>query len=176
MNLPQLSQRDRLALLVGGLFIVAALIFFGIVAPYRAALQRLDASIAARERQVTEMQAIREECLQLRRQLASTEQRMSSSADFSLFSMVENLSVRFAGRDSLVYMRPQPTVVQDGYREDSVEIKLENIGLAQLVRLLYAVDTGREPVQVKALRIKPRFDDRALLDAVLIFSSYGRAS
>lgn len=176
MKLSQLTQRDRVALLIGGLFVVTVLIFFGIVAPYRASLQRLDTRIAARQRQLKEMQTLRQECQQLRRQLAATEQRMSAGTDFSLFALVENLSVRFAGRDSLVYMRPRPTVVQHGYREDSVEIKLENISLAQLVRLLYAVETGREPVQVKALRIKTRFDDRSLLDAVLIFSSYGRAS
>jgi general secretion pathway protein M len=176
VNLPQLNQRDRLALVIGGLFVAAVLIFFAIISPYRAALQRLDTRIAARQRQLTEMQTLHQECLQLRRQLAVTEQRMATNTDFSLFSLVENLSVRFAGRDSLVYMRPRPTVVQNGYREDSVEIKLENIGLAQLVRLLHAVDTGRDPVQVKALRIKTRFDDRSLLDAVLIFSSYGRAS
>jgi general secretion pathway protein M len=176
VNLPQLTQRDRLALLIGGLFIVTVLIFFGIIAPYRASIQRLDARIAARQRQLKEMQALRQECLQLRRQLAATEQRMAANTDFSLFSLAENLSVRFAGRNSLVYMRPRPTLVQNGYREESVEIKLENIGLAQLARLLYAVDAGREPVQVKALRVKTRFDDRSLLDAVLIFSSYGRAS
>jgi general secretion pathway protein M len=176
VNLPQLTQRDRLALLIGGLIVAAALIFFGIAAPYRASMQRLDTRIAARQRQLAEMQTLRQECLQLRRKLAANEQRMAASTDFSLFALVENLSVRFAGRNSLVYMRPRPTVVQNGYREDSVEIKLENIGLSQLVRLLYAVDTGREPVQVKALRIKTRFDDRSLLDAVLIFSSYGRAS
>jgi general secretion pathway protein M len=71
-------------------------------------------------------------------------------------------------------MRPQPSSVQDTVRENSVEIKLEKIRLDQLIRLLYAIDSTDACLQVKNLRVKTRFDDRTLLDAVLTISSYGR--
>ena len=81
-----------------------------------------------------------------------------------------------ASKENLVYMRPQPASTQDGYREDSVEIKLEKIRLDQLVRLLYDIQNADAFLQVKNMRVKTRFDNRTLLDVVLTVSAYGRSS
>jgi general secretion pathway protein M len=71
-------------------------------------------------------------------------------------------------------MRPQPVAVKDEFKEESVEIKLEKIALDQLVRILYQIDTADAFLQVKNLRLKIRFDNKAQLDAVLTISAYER--
>lgn len=172
----QLSQRERLTLLAGALIVAVLLVLFGIVAPYRAALERLDTKIASRQRQLTEVRQLGQEYRQLQQQLAASERRLASGGDFSLLSFVEAASIRLAGRDSLVAMRPQPAATLEGFREEAVEVKLEKIRLNQLVQLLFAADKAPAPMLVKTLRIKPRFDDRNLLDVVITFASYRRSS
>jgi general secretion pathway protein M len=172
----QLNQRERFTLLAGAVIVVVLLFIFGIVAPYRAALGRLDNKIASKRRQLTEARQLGQEYQQLQQQLAASERRLASSGDFSLLSFVEAASIRLAGRDSLTAMRPQPATTLEGFREEAVEVKLEKIRLNQLVQLLFVADTAPAPMLVKTLRIKPRFDDRDLLDVVITFASYRRSS
>ena len=172
----QLSPRDRVTLLAGALIVVVLLFIFGIVAPYRSALERLDKKIASKQRQLVEVRQLSQEYRQLQQQLTASEQRLASSGDFSLLSFVEATSIRLAGRDSLTAMRPQPAATLEGFREEAVEVKLEKIRLNQLVQLLFAAESAPAPMLVKTLRIKPRFDDRNLLDVTLTFASYRRSS
>ncbi|MFA5515564.1 MAG: type II secretion system protein GspM [Desulfuromonadales bacterium] len=176
MNLPQLNPRERLAIIVGGLFVLAAILYLGVISPYQSTLSRLDARIASRQKQVREIQALRQDYLLLQRQLNEAENRLDKATGFSLFSFVEASATREAGRENLVYMRPQTGSSQEGFREESVEIKLEKLRLDQLVRFLYSFESAEAALQVKNLRIRTRFDDRSLLDAVMTVSMYGRAA
>ena len=179
MNLKQfnqLSQRERIILVAGAIIVVLLIFLFGVVAPYRAALERLDSKIASRQRQLVELGQLSNQYHQLQRQLAASERRFSEDADFSLLSFVEATSIRLAGRDNLISMRPQPAATVEGFREETVEVKLEKVRLHQLVQLLYAAETAPAPMLVKNLRVKTRFDDRNLLDVVVTFASYRRSS
>ncbi|BCR05989.1 hypothetical protein DESUT3_30580 [Desulfuromonas versatilis] len=171
-----LSQRERIALVLGALAVLVTLVFFAVVSPYREALDRLDRQIASRQKQVYEVQSLRRQYLSLQQQLNEAERRLARGEAFSLFSFVESLATRVASKENLVYMRPQPTSVKEGFREDSVEIKLDKIRLNQLVQLLYELETTDAVLQVKNLRLKIRFEDRTLLDAVLTVSSFGRSA
>jgi general secretion pathway protein M len=169
-----LSQREKIILLLGALVVLGTLLFLGVIDPYRGAMARLDSQIASRQRQVRQVQAMRDEFLALQGQKAQVDARMTRAKSFSLFSFVENVTGQVATKENLVYMRPQPASVQEDVREESVEIKLEKIRLDQLIRLLYAIDSADAYLQVKNLRVKTRFDDHSLLDAVMTISSYGR--
>jgi general secretion pathway protein M len=169
-----LSPRDRNALLIGLGAVLIALFYLGIVSPYQSAIARLDSQIASRQRQLQEVQVLRQRYLSLQGELTQAERRGVSNRNFSLFSFVENLTGQIASRENLVYMRPQPVAVKDEYKEESVEIKLEKIALDQLVRILYQIDTADAFLQVKNLRLKIRFDNKAQLDAVLTISAYAR--
>jgi general secretion pathway protein M len=172
----QLSRRERIVLAAGGIVVIAAILFLGVVAPYQNALALLDTKIEARQRQVKDVQHLRHEYLLLQRQLAEAEKKLAKGENFSLFSFVEAITAQAATKENLVYMRPQPVSVQEDFKEESVEIKLERIRLDQLVRLLYEIDAANAYLQVKNLRIKTRFDDQSQLNAVLTISSYGRSA
>lgn len=176
MNLPQINPRERLVLIVGAVFVLATLIYLGIVSPYQKAMRRLDARIVSQQKQVRQIQDLRQEYLELQQQLAEAETRLDKGQGFSLFTFVETTAAREAGREKLVYMRPQTGSTQEGFREESVEIKLEKVRLDQLVRFLYDFESADAALQIKNLRIRARFDDKSLLDAVLTVSMYGRAA
>jgi general secretion pathway protein M len=169
-----LSQRERWILLLGGVVVLITLFYLGVIAPYRSSLEMLEGRISARQRQVKEVQAMRQEFLLLQQRLQESEARLNKSQGFSLFSFVEGVAAQAASKENLVYMRPQPQSIQGEVREESVEIKLEKIQLDQMVRLLHAIESADAYLQVKNLRIRTRFDNRALLDVTLTVSSYGR--
>ncbi len=171
-----LSQRERIVLAIGAVAVLATLLWVAVIAPYQQALDRLDTKIAARERQVQKVQLLRNEYLVLQRQLNEANSQLTAGAGFSLFSFVENLITQVATKENLVYMRPQPVSVQGGFKENSVEIKVEKIRLDQLVRMLYAIDSAKAYLKVKNARIKRRFDDHSLIDAVLTISSFGKST
>jgi len=161
---------------VGAVFVILSVLYFGIVTPYGNAIEQLDGKIASRQRQMKEVQTLRDEYLNLQDQLAEAEKRLAKAKNFSLFSFVESTTDRVQTKENLVYMRPQPTAEQDGFKSESVEIKLERIDLGRLVQLLYALNTSDVYLQVKSLRVKPRFDDKSLFDVVMTISQYRRST
>lgn len=172
--LRQLSHRDRLALLSLMVVVGLALIYLAIIEPYRNAATSLERKITIRERQNVRIKELVAEYTGLRQRLTAIENNLAGNRNFSLFSFVEQLVDRIAGRENLVYMRPQPAVENNGIKEETVAIKLEKLRLDQFTSLLYRIETADAPLQVKNLRLKTRFDDATLLDGVLTVAAYGK--
>ncbi|MCP3177191.1 type II secretion system protein GspM [Desulfuromonas sp. KJ2020] len=170
-----LTPRERLILTVGGLFVLLALAYLLVWSPYRNAMERFDSQITSRQRQMGEIQQLRQEFLRLNQRIAQAEAQLARARSFSLFSFVEEAGARIASRENLVSMRPQPASEQNGFREEAVEIKLEKIRLDQLVQLLYEIETAEAFLRVKNLRVKTRFDNRSQLDATLVIASLGKS-
>lgn len=175
-QLSQMSRRERLMVLGAGVLVLLTLVYLGIVEPYRGAIGRLDSKVRNRQKQLTEVVNLRSQFLQLQRRQAELDRRINANPGFSVFSFIETTAVQTALKPNLVSVRPQPPVVQDQLREESVEIRLEKIALNQLLRFLYSVEHADALVQVKSLRVKTRFDNRAQLDATLTIAAYGRSS
>ena len=54
----QLNQRERIFVIVGGLTLILALLYYAIVAPYRSALERFDRQIVTRSGQLQEVKSL----------------------------------------------------------------------------------------------------------------------
>ena len=172
-----LSQREKIFLLSGAAAIILLVLWLGIISPYREAVAAAETRIAARERQLEEVRMLQREYRRLQQELTVAERRLVTSArGFSLFSFIEDVTLRTGVRDHLVSMRPQSPQTQGEFREESVEIRLERIRLDQFVRLLHALDSADIHLNTKNLRLRTRFDDRKQLDAVLIVSFMQKAS
>jgi general secretion pathway protein M len=172
----RLTPRDRIALAIGAAAVAAALIYFAGILPFQGALKGLDARIASRQRQVGEVRALQSRYLQLQRELGQAEQRLAKGGQLSLGSFVEEVVHRYAAKDNLVGMRPQPANVQGDLRQETVEVQLEKVRLGQVVQILYAIDNAPAYLKIQNLRIKTRFDDRTLVDAVLTVAAYRRGA
>lgn len=172
----QLSQRDRIALLVGAVAVLLALLFFAVISPFQGALQRLDARIATRQKQLVEVQDLQRRYQLLQRVLAQAEQRIAQGDQLTLTSFLEDLVKRYATQDNLVGMRPQPASAQGDLRQETVEVRLEKVRLGQVVQLLNAIDGAPGYLKVQNLRLKTRFDDRSQLDATFTVAAYRRSA
>ncbi len=161
----RLSRRERL--LVGGglVLVVLLLVWLGLLEPYLNALKSLDRRIANEERNLVKVEQMQRQILQLQQQLQKVDRRQGRR---SLFARVEDLTEQTGVRQQLQAMRPQPASLQGDYRQQLVEVRLEKLQLGQLVKLLHAIEYRSGGVQVKSLRVKPRFEDRSLLDASMV--------
>ncbi|MDF1580284.1 MAG: type II secretion system protein GspM [Desulfuromonadales bacterium] len=173
-HLRQLSQRDRMALIILGTVVGLTLLYLAIIEPYRNSIATLDRKIATRQAQTLRITELATEYTTLRQKLTEVEKTLAQHRGFSLFSFVEKLVDRIAGRENLVYMRPQPPVELNGVKEETVAIKLEKLRFDQFTTLLYRIETADAPLQVKNLRLKSRFDNATLLDGVLTVAAYGK--
>ncbi len=167
--LRRLNPREKIYV-VSGLAVLAVLfVWFALLTPYLSTLANLDRRIAALERNRGEVLGLRDQILDLRRQLASVDRQRQGQRP--LFSQVENLTEQTGVREQLLVMRPQPATVQGDFRQQLVEIRLEKISLVQLVKVLHAVEYRSGGIQVKSLRVKPRFEDRSALDVSMVLMS-----
>jgi general secretion pathway protein M len=174
----RLSDREKIFVFSGGALLLLLFLWLGVINPYRQGIGLAESHIASRKQQLEEVRRLQQEYFGLQRVLASAEKKLagSTASGFSLFSYVEDATTRTGVRENLVSMRPQTPQVLGDYREESVEIRLERIGLEQLVRFLYVIESADAALQTKTLRIKPRFDNREQLDTVLVVSSLQRAT
>ena len=62
----------------------------------------------------------------------------------------------------------------DRYRETRVEVGLKGVTLPQTVSYLHAIESSRDLLTVKSLRIRTRSDKPELLDVVFTVSSFER--
>jgi len=162
----RLNPREKTIVSAVLVFLVLLVVWFVLLSPYFKTMDRLERKLVGLERNLAEINRMRGQILQLRSQLASVGQQRQGTSP--LFSQVESLTEQTGVRDQLLSMRPQPATVQGGFRQQLVEIRLESLSLAQLVQLLHAVEYRSGGIQVKSMRIKPRFEDRSMLDVNMV--------
>jgi general secretion pathway protein M len=173
----RLSDREKIFLGGGILSLLVVLVWAGIYTPYRRGVTQAETQIASRQRQLEDVRHLEREYHRLQQELAAAERQMSGGAQgSSLFSFIEDVTTRSGVRENLVSMRPQTAQMQGDYREESVEVRLERVQLAQLVRLLHLIESADSFLKVKNLRAKPRFDNRAQLDTILLVSSFQKTT
>ncbi|MEJ2491173.1 MAG: type II secretion system protein GspM [Desulfuromonadales bacterium] len=172
----KLNPRERLLVFVGGVLLLLVLIYFVLLMPYRQALNALDNQIASRTLQLQEVNRLRADYLALQEEVSQVERLLDRQRNFSALTFVENVVGRTAGRENLVSMRPQPTVTNNQFAFESVEVKLEKLALRQVLELLWAVENADLPVQIKNLYLKQRFDNRSQIDATMTIVALRRAA
>lgn len=165
----RLSSRERVVVVAGLVVVLGLVLWFAVLIPYFNAMTRLDRRINAHRHNLVRVEKMAGQISDLRHQLANIGSRKIGKKP--LFSLVENLTERTGVRDQLLSMRPQPASTQGKYRQQLVEIGLEKLSLAQLVKLLHAIEYRSGGVQVKSLRVKPRFEDPSLLDVHMVLMS-----
>lgn len=170
--LSRLDMRER-TLVFGGILFLVGIFVWLLLNPYLTTMQNLDRRIEGQKQNLARIETMRQEIIQLRQQLAEVESQRGGGRP--LFSQVENLTKQMGVRDQLLSMRPQPESVQGGFRQQLVEIRLERVTLSQLVGFLHAAEYRSQGIQVRSLRVRPRFDDRSRLDVNLVLMSLERA-
>lgn len=160
----KLTQRERYVLLSGAVVVAVLLIIFAVLLPYRAAVERLDGAISSRRSQLQEVRQLQADYRSLKKQAGQLQRELGRHEVTPPLTFLEETATRIAGREHLVLMRPLPTVMQGQLRIETIEFKLERLGLEQVVRVLQQIEQSRALMRVDRLHLKQRFDNAAQLD------------
>ncbi len=171
----QLSQRERIIVLAGGCIAGLSLLFVLIVDPLLATYERLERQEARKQKDIHELALLSREYAAKRDHLAKAETRMPEAGSrFSLLAFLEEAAAAARVRDRIVGMQPQIQSLSQGYQETAVDLRLDGVQLPELLALLVAIDRAPYDLQVRHLKIRPKFDNPVNLDATVRVLSYAK--
>lgn len=106
-------------------------------------------------------------------QLTSVEALLKSGFDTSISTTIENFAAQSGIKDNVDSLKERAITPSDIFDEASVDVRISKIGLDQLVEFLYKIESERTRVlRIKQLQIKPRYDNRKLLDVSFQVATY----
>ena len=156
----RLAPRERLLLGVAVLSVVLISLYSFVWDPLQANTELLARRIAAKEKDLTEIQRQRDVYLDLLRRLEANQSAIGQTdPNFSLFAYLDNAVAQAVGREHVSSMNPSNKNLSAEYQEQLVEIRLTQISLEQLVNLLYRVEKGDHPLRFSRLLVKKRSGD-----------------
>ena len=170
------SERERLFLLVGGLVLVLTTVFLTVVDPLLEYSDRLDRQVTRKTRALTTLTSLRSDYSETQARLEYVEQRLATlgPGNRSLLAILEEATQRAHVRERIASMQPHVSPAAQGYRESSVELRLDDITWPQLLGLLLKLEEPQGLTQVKRLQVRPRYDQPHLLNVTFLVSTYER--
>lgn len=139
------------------------------VADYRESLGR---EIAQAEQSLARVTALGAEYADLSakaRRSGGGKSGQAGQAGQTLFALLENLAAREKLRPSIEFIRPSVRQGAGNVRHDVVEMRLNGVGLDQLVSYLEAVKASGRGVLVERMNL--RSHDKRPMDVDLVFSA-----
>ncbi len=173
--LKQLNPREKLIIAAGMAALVVLLLVYGCVLPLVELRARAMRQTIAKENELNEIMAYRDEYEQLRaKNIQTTAMLKKRPANFSLFSFLDQLAGSTGIKSKIIYMKP--STITDTEKRSSrsrVEIKLDEVNLEQISRLLYRIETSPHLIRVPRLSIKQKQQASGLLETVLQVETLG---
>ena len=157
----KLEPRERILVKIAGglvgVFLIYNLIYLPIVDPSSG----LQDKIVQRKQELAQVRRLAANYAQLKSDLANAERHtVPLGKDFSLFSVVEASMTKSVGRQKIGSITPgSDRKLADGFTEYSVQLKLDNVNLTQLVDALYGINSLPMPIGVSTIRIQRRTQD-----------------
>ncbi len=165
----KLEPRERILVQIAGGLIGIFLIYNLIYVPIVDLSSGLQDKITQRQNDLIEVRQLAGTYAQLKANLAAAEKRtVPTGRDFSLFSVVEASMTKTVGRDKIGSITPgSDRKLTDGFIEYSVQLKLDNLSLSQVVDALYGINSLPMPIGVSNIRIQRRTQDTHSYDVDL---------
>jgi type II secretory pathway component PulM len=164
----QLTKREQRFAIVMAAFITVWVIYGLAIRPARQRIATLERIIPEKELELGEVQAKSREYRALRREFAETQSRLArQDPNFELPSFLESvvdqhhLAARMANMQRSILQSPS------GQAQTAVEISFDNIGLAEMITFLRAIDESDAPTTVGFLHIYRREGRATGLDAMV---------
>jgi general secretion pathway protein M len=119
---------------------------------------------AIREADIAEMLVLKQRYQEANAGALKLANRMAATrADDSPAKIIDEIAIK--GKGSQIKQVKGET--RAGYLEDAAEARIEGLSANEAVNLIYRLEKGSKPVNIKKALIKTRFDDPAKLDLTL---------
>ena len=163
--LRRLSPRERGLVAAAGATMGVLLLYLSLIEPVWEAHARLQARVAAKDRELREVISLRQRYRALSRTAAY--RKPHSSLPSSPFAFLETLATSALGPGKVTAINPVGRVRHEDGERETIEMHLQGVSLRELIDLLYKVDAADGVVQPTRLAIKKQYKDPYRFDVTL---------
>jgi len=164
----RLSPRERRLVGTFAVLAAAAFVYLTLIEPLLEGRTRMEQRIESLTRELATLDALASRVRRLEAELGNDSETGQVSEDFSLFSFMDRATSASVAADAVASMNPSRRKLPEGMLENVVELRLQNVSLGEIVALLRQIETAPEPVYIKRLELRRRYDDNTRFDATLI--------
>jgi hypothetical protein len=172
-------REPREKLLLRGLGGVVAILFVynAVYVPARGLRDDLAERVAVRQSQVAQLHGMMRTYERLRAELASTQKRtVPAGHDPALFSVLETTLTNSVGRSKIGSITPAEHQLPGGFEQYTVDVKLSEIELPQIVDTLYSLQTLNVPISISNFQIHQHARDAHSYDVDLTCMTLGKSN
>jgi hypothetical protein len=169
------ESREKLLLRLAGALLVVLFAYNLFYLPIAGWRQDLADRVDVRRRDLIEVRGLMRTYDRLQHNLEVAQRRtLPGGPNFSLFSVLERTLTTNAGRDRIGSITPSDHPVPGGFRQYTVDIKLNGITLPQIVDTLYGVQSLTMPITVSTLEIHQQARDPHAFDVDMTCMALGK--
>jgi general secretion pathway protein M len=169
----KLTKRERYYVSAGVALVALFVMFQFILSPFLEAKEKTKRSIQAKEKTLKELVSLSSEYGALKEGSGDIKKTLAlRPKDFTLFSFLEKQAGRSGVKPNIKYMKPSVSTDSGPYSESSVEMKLENITLKQLVEYLHLVESPENLVRIKRISVKQSKGKPEYLTVLMQLATY----
>ncbi len=164
-----LRDREKAILVLGGAAAALILLVSFVIAPDIAKVRTLSKAYAAAGKELAEFRRIRPELEKADREVRQKAGRITANANATESPLTRlTASVQEAGFPQSA-MSLKSAGAKDGefFREESFDLRMENLTYLEAVKLLSKLENGPLPLVIRSVSLKSRYDDPKYLDATL---------
>jgi general secretion pathway protein M len=164
----KLNRREKIGVAAAAAAIVIFLILQILVFPLFEKNAQLTRTLATRHQELEQIQLLHAEYLKTAEKAEQAQRRLKKRKQgFTLFSFLETLAGQTGVKSHIAYMRPTTASQKDSpYRLSKVEMKLQDITMAQLLAYLYGIETSMDMIAIKRLSISKGEQKADLINTV----------
>jgi len=171
-----LTRREMWTLAIAGALVILILGYLGVDAVLQS-YNTLEDKTRVEKEEMKRITRLREQYRQTHSQLqAIREQMEQADKGFSPVSFIEDLATKEQIRGNMGAAKQKTIPLGEDYKEDLVEIELNDIPLQELVNFVHKIENSGHLLRVKRLKIKTRFDNRNLLHVTMQVSTYSKSA
>ncbi|MEA1901025.1 MAG: hypothetical protein U9N47_09750 [Thermodesulfobacteriota bacterium] len=175
LNNMKLNKREKYSVYAAAVIICIFVLIKFIVFPVIDKRERVTRAIQVKTKILEEMIVLKSKHDAISYKADLSKSRFAKrEKNFTLFSLIDSLAGKAAIKDHIVYMKPSTSVAKNSnYKISSVEIKLQNVTLKDLISYLYMVETTDTNVFINRLSISKAGGQEDLINAVLKVETIG---
>ena len=169
LKINKLNKREK-HIIYGAIgVIVALLVHQFIITPFLDKKSRMQKAMLRKQEMIVEMQQWKSDFQSIQQNAkVSTERFARRSKGFELYSFLNKMAGKTGIKDRITSMKPTKTAQKNSeYRISRVDMKLDSIGLEQLVNYLHAVETSENIVEIKKLTINKKDKKQGLISVIM---------
>ncbi len=172
----ELDPQSRLYLKGGGA-VASALLMFTLVATSLWSVHKLKVEYTEKQELLSTIQTAYEELRRLRDQTAGSAAAAGAATQGGWQAYVETLAGTSGIDKAALAVSPEKNgATSDTAKESLFDVSVKHVGIKQVIRLTYALETGNRPVKLRNLTIDTQSDPQGYLNATLSVSGFALVS